>query len=216
MRSTSYTTVPYAPTPGLVWLLFLLITVLPAIGLSNGGSPEQPHSGDAAVTTQTGVTAGGEGHPAAAAPQPVTQNGSSGANDGKALSEKYDLALGKSVFNHDCLTCHGNSIRDAPRVGDMHAWQPRLDQGLDVLIQHALQGHGRMPPKGGYTELTDHEVISAVAYIYQIGTEILAQQDTPITHKGCDPVSNLDQCTPEELRRLLIMQMLWLLSGPHQ
>lgn len=216
MRSASYTALPYGPTPGLVWLLFFLITLLPAVGRSNGGSPEQLTPGGAPVSTQAGVTAGGEGHPDAAAPLPTTQNGSTGGNDGKALAEKYDLALGKSVFNHDCLTCHGNSVRDAPRVGDMHAWQPRLDQGLDVLIQHALQGHGRMPPKGGYTELTDHEVTSAVAYIYQIGKEILAQQDTPITHKGCDPVSNLDQCTPEELRRLLIMQMLWLLSGPHQ
>jgi cytochrome c5 len=134
----------------------------------------------------------------------------------QAVSDKYDLALGKSVFNSNCLNCHGNSVRDAPRVGDMHVWQPRLAQGLDVLIEHALDGHGRMPAKGGYSTLTDHEVSSAVAYVYVMGTEILAKQDNPAPHDGCDPVSNLDQCTPEELKRLFILQMLWLLGGPHQ
>jgi cytochrome c5 len=134
----------------------------------------------------------------------------------QAVSDKYDLTLGKSVFNHTCLTCHGNSVRDAPRVGDMHVWQSRLAQGLDVLIEHALDGHGRMPAKGGYSTLTDHEVSSAVAYVYVMGTEILAKQNNPTPHVGCDPVSNLDQCTPEELKKLLVLQMLWLLGGPHQ
>jgi cytochrome c5 len=133
-----------------------------------------------------------------------------------AVPDKYDLALGKSVFNRTCLTCHGNSVRDAPRIGDMHVWQPRLAQGLDVLVEHALDGHGRMPAKGGYSTLTDHEVSSAVAYVYVVGTEILAKQNNPTPHVGCDPVSNLDQCSPEELKRLLVLQMLWLLGGPHQ
>ena len=133
-----------------------------------------------------------------------------------AMYDEYDLVLGKSVFNSVCLTCHGNSVRDAPRVGDMHVWQPRLAQGLDVLVEHALDGHGRMPAKGGFSTLTDHEVSSAVAYVYLMGTEILAKQVNPIPHEGCDPVSNLEQCTPEELKRLLVLQMLWLLGGPHQ
>jgi cytochrome c5 len=135
---------------------------------------------------------------------------------GHTTSGKYDLALGKSVFNHTCLTCHGNSVLDAPRVGDMHVWQPRLAQGLDILIQHTLNGHGRMPAKGGDGSLTDYEVSSAVAYVYQVGTEILAKQDKAASHPACDPVSNLDQCTPEEMKRLLVLQMLWLLGGPRQ
>jgi cytochrome c5 len=154
-------------------------------------------------------------------PEPVsatsqTSEAITPSDPGHATSGNYDLALGKSVFNHTCLTCHGNSVLDAPRVGDMQVWQPRLAQGLDVLIQHALNGHGRMPAKGGYSSLTDYEVSSAVAYVYQLGTEILARQDKPESHPGCDPVSNLDQCTPEELKRMLVLQMLWLLGGPRQ
>jgi cytochrome c5 len=155
--------------------------------------------------------------PATATASPTGEKVSpAGMDTSQALSGKYDLALGKSIFNHACLTCHGNSVRDAPRVGDIHAWQPRLKQGLDVLIRHALDGHGRMPAKGGYTTLTDYEVSSAVAYVYQFGTEILANQENPAPHEGCDPVSNSEQCTPEELKRLLVLQMLWLLGGPHQ
>jgi cytochrome c5 len=170
------------------------------------------------VANQTGMAEPHENErPVAATSSPPGEETSpAGADASQASSDKYDLALGKSVFNHTCLTCHGNSVRDAPRVGDMHAWQPRLAQGLEVLIQHVLDGHGRMPAKGGYTTLTDHEVSSAVAYVYQVGTEILAKQEKPITHAGCDPVSNLDQCSPAELRKLLVLQMLWLLSRPHQ
>jgi cytochrome c5 len=217
VRSAAYTAAPYGPPHGCVWFLFALIAVLPAVVWGNSGSPGQPPPGGAPATRQTGIgESRGNAHLDALAPLPAAQSRSTAGSDGKALSEKYDLALGKSVFTHACLSCHGNSVRDAPRVGDMSAWQPRLAQGLDVLIQHALAGHGRMPPKGGYFTLTDREVSSAVAYIYQMGTEILAQPANPITHSGCDSVSIPDQCSPEELRRLLILQILWLLSGPHQ
>jgi cytochrome c5 len=134
----------------------------------------------------------------------------------QAFYEKYDLPLGESVFNHTCLTCHWNNSRDAPRVSDMHVWQTRLAQGLDVLIQHAEEGHGRMPAKGGYSTLTNLEVSSAVAYLYQTGMEILAKQDDTIMRQGCDPVSNLDHCSQEELKKLMILRMLWLLLGGEQ
>ncbi len=194
------------------------MAALPVVGWSSNGSTGGDPPVPTPVADQTGITEPHENErPVAAASSPSGKEDSPAAADtSQATSDKYDLALGKSVFNHTCLTCHGNSVRDAPRVGDMQAWQPRLAQGLETLIQHALEGHGRMPAKGGYTTLTDHEVSSAVAYVYQVGTEILAKQDNPVTHAGCNPVSNLDQCSPAELRKLLVLQMLWLLSRPHQ
>jgi cytochrome c5 len=199
-------------------LALVCMTAAPVVAWSSNGSTGEDSPNHTPIVNQAGITGlhGNEQPVAAVSLPPEEKDGPAEVETSPASSGNYDLALGKSVFNHACLTCHGNSVLDAPRVGDMHTWQPRLAQGLDVLIQHALKGHGRMPAKGGYNTLTDHEVSSAVAYVYQRGTEILARQDNPVTHEGCDPVTNLDQCSPAELKKLLVLQMLWLLGGPHQ
>ena len=203
---------------GIAGLALALVAALPVVVWSSNGSWHENSANPVPMVNQQSMTGTQKNvQPATATASPTGEKISpAGMDTSQALSGKYDLALGKSIFNHACLTCHGNSVRDAPRVGDMHAWQPRLAQGLDVLIRHALDGHGRMPEKGGYTTLTDYEVGSAVAYVYQFGTEILANQENPAPHEGCDPVSNYEQCTPEELKRLLVLQMLWLLGGPRQ
>jgi cytochrome c5 len=203
---------------GVAGLALALIVSLPVVVRSSDDSTDTDLANPDPVANQESITdpRNNEQPITPAASPPGEKISPAEVDASKALSDEYDLALGKSVFNHTCLTCHGNSVRNAPRVGDMHVWQPRLVQGLDVLIEHALDGHGRMPAKGGYSTLTDHEVSSAVAYVYVVGTEILAKKDNPTPHEGCDPVSNLDQCSPEELKRLLVLQMLWLLGGPHQ
>jgi cytochrome c5 len=204
---------------GIVGLALVLIAVQPVSSWGSNESTGKVLTNPPLVVDQTGNTdvhGNARSVTPAASPRGVKERLTETDAD-QASTEKYDLALGESVFNHTCLTCHGSSVRDAPRAGDMHVWQPRLAQGLDVLIQHAKEGHGRMPAKGGYTTLTDLEVSSAVAYVYHAGMNILTNQDNTITHEGCDLVFNQDQCSPEELKRLLILQMLWLLlGGGHQ
>jgi cytochrome c5 len=208
----------HARLHGIAGLVLALVVALPGIAWSSNGSTNENSARHIPVVSQQSMADTHKNEPpvTAIASPPGEKTSPAGMDANQALSDEYDLELGKSVFNHTCLTCHGNSVRDAPRVGDMHVWQNRLAQGLDVLVKHALEGHGRMPAKGDYNDLTDYEVSSAVAYVYLTGTEILTKQDYPIPHEGCDPVSNLDECTPEELKRLLVLQMLWLLGGPHQ
>ena len=204
---------------GVPGLALVLTAALPVVFWSSNGSTDEELANPAPVVNQESITDSRENErPVTSAISPPGEIiiSPAAADASQAVSDKYDLSLGKSVFNRTCLTCHGNSVRDAPRIGDMHVWQPRLAQGLDVLIEHALNGHGRMPAKGGYSTLTDREVSSAVAYVYEVGMEILAKQDNPTPSEGCDPVSKPDQCTPEELKRLLVLQMLWLLGGTHQ
>jgi cytochrome c5 len=203
---------------GIVGLALVLIVAQPVSSGGNNESTGEDLTNPPPVVDQTGNTGvhGNERPVPPAVSPPGGEESPAEAGTRQASSEKYDLALGESVFNHTCLTCHWNNSRDAPRVSDMHVWKPRLAQGLDVLIQHAREGHGRMPAKGGYSALTDLEVSSAVAYLYHAGVEILANQDNTIMREGCDPVSNLDQCSEEELKRLLILRMLWLLLGGGQ
>lgn len=76
---------------------------------------------------------------------------------------------GKTVFDGACQACHGTGAAGAPRVGDRAAWTPRLAQGEDVLIGHAIAGFqgqaGVMPPKGGKPALSDEQVGNAVRWM---------------------------------------------------
>jgi cytochrome c5 len=77
---------------------------------------------------------------------------------------------GKAIFNHLCTSCHTAGIAGAPKVGNKSMWAPRIAQGIDTLVKHAINGyHGPdgnyMPAKGGNPALTDEQVSSAVHWM---------------------------------------------------
>lgn len=76
---------------------------------------------------------------------------------------------GKSVYNKTCAMCHAAGVAGAPKPGDKADWEPRIAQGNDVLVKHAIEGFtgskGQMPPKGGATALSDDEVKAGVDYM---------------------------------------------------
>jgi len=77
---------------------------------------------------------------------------------------------GLEVYNNVCIACHyPPGIGGAPSLGDNEVWSPRIAQGMDTLIEHALNGFagntGVMPKKGERLDLSDEEVIRAVVYI---------------------------------------------------
>ena len=75
---------------------------------------------------------------------------------------------GPQVYNTACLACHGAGIGGAPILGDAASWGPRIAKGTQTLNDHALNGFtdvGYMPPKGGRVDLSDREILDAVAYM---------------------------------------------------
>ena len=78
---------------------------------------------------------------------------------------------GPQVYNQACLACHGAGIGGAPIPGDAAVWAARIEQGMDVLYDHAINGFqgdvGYMPAKGGRVDLSDEEVIAAVDYMIE-------------------------------------------------
>ena len=72
---------------------------------------------------------------------------------------------GKSVYAKSCAACHDSGVMGAPKVGDKDAWAPLIAEGVDVLDQNAINGVGKMPPKGGNMQLSDDEVKAAVGYM---------------------------------------------------
>jgi cytochrome c5 len=76
---------------------------------------------------------------------------------------------GEAVYQAACTACHTPGIAGAPITGDHGAWATRLEQGMDTLVAHAIDGfqgdEGFMPPRGGHPNLTDEQVRDAVQYM---------------------------------------------------
>ena len=85
------------------------------------------------------------------------------------VAATIDDETGQRVYEQACRTCHGPGLAGAPMVGDEAAWTARLEQGMEVLVRHAIEGYqgdaGYMPAKGGQVQLGDDEVAAAVSYM---------------------------------------------------
>jgi len=88
---------------------------------------------------------------------------------GGSAAPAVDPNLGQNVYQQACATCHKGGLAGAPIVGDKEQWKARIAQGMDVLVEHAINGYqgslGYMPPKGGQIQLSDEEVAAAVRYM---------------------------------------------------
>ena len=73
--------------------------------------------------------------------------------------------LGKEVFTKTCKVCHASGINGAPIFGNKKQWSKRIPQGIPTLVEHASNGYGLMPAKGGNTSLTTEEITAAVTYM---------------------------------------------------
>lgn len=69
------------------------------------------------------------------------------------------------VYANNCRECHGAGTAGAPIVGNAEAWKPRLAKGLETLIDHAINGFGNMPAKGGSRSLGREQVAQVVRYM---------------------------------------------------
>jgi cytochrome c5 len=76
---------------------------------------------------------------------PTGTQGAPGVNP--ASLEPIDPALA-AIYNRSCRSCHATGASQAPLSGVLENWAPRLEQGLDVLLDHTINGYGGMPPMG--------------------------------------------------------------------
>jgi cytochrome c5 len=89
------------------------------------------------------------------------------------------LATGETVFKTQCIACHGSpGIPGAPHLSDTAAWGPRIGQGYETLLDHALHGKGAMPPQGG-GDFEDLEIGRAVVYLANAGGAKFPVPDRP-------------------------------------
>jgi cytochrome c5 len=72
---------------------------------------------------------------------------------------------GKKIYTSNCAVCHNTGAAGAPKLGDIDAWKPRVQQGMPLVYQHAINGFNSMPPKGTCMSCSEDEVKAAVQYL---------------------------------------------------
>lgn len=72
---------------------------------------------------------------------------------------------GEDVYKASCFACHGTGAMGAPKAGDTTDWAERGKQGMEVLIEHAVNGFNTMPPRGACAACSDDEIKAAVEFM---------------------------------------------------
>ena len=76
-----------------------------------------------------------------------------------------DHSEGMLIVKSNCKVCHGQGINGAPIIGNLKMWAPRITQEKSTLIEHAMNGYGLMPAKGGNQDLTEEDISKAIGYM---------------------------------------------------
>jgi len=156
----------FAQLIGALMLVALLLVVLSSYIYGRHPAEENPDA--AKVVTERiapvgGVYAGDTGRAAmlaaqeAAAKAAASQVAYGGTTDGK------------TIYDNLCHSCHETGAGGAPKLADKGGWAPRVAQGMETLVKHAIDGYtgsaGVMPPRGGNPSLTDEQVKATVEWM---------------------------------------------------
>lgn len=68
-------------------------------------------------------------------------------------------------YNKSCAVCHASGAANAPKTGDVAAWEPRMAKGMEVLVQSVQNGLNAMPPKGMCFDCSDEDYAAMIDYM---------------------------------------------------
>ncbi len=69
------------------------------------------------------------------------------------------------IYNKTCVACHASGAVGAPKTGNAEEWAPRMEKGMDALVQSANAGLNAMPPKGMCFDCTDDQFKALIEYM---------------------------------------------------
>ncbi|MEZ5590898.1 MAG: c-type cytochrome [Gammaproteobacteria bacterium] len=126
------------------------------------------------------------------------------AGGGTTAAAEAELG-GEQLYQQVCASCHAQGLLNSPKPGDTAAWEPRYQQGLDTLVQHAVGGFNQMPPQGQAPGATEDNIKAAVVYMLeQSGIELaatdaeLAAEAAPATTEQAAAAEPAAEAAPAE------------------
>lgn len=72
---------------------------------------------------------------------------------------------GEQLVRERCVDCHIDGKNNAPKIGSLADWQPRLQRGVDALYDSAISGHNAMQARAGMVNLSDSDIRAAVEFM---------------------------------------------------
>ena len=87
------------------------------------------------------------------------------AGESSAAEESSGPRSGEQVYNKYCTACHTSGVMGAPKINNAADWEDRLAQGMDTVLQHAVEGYNAMPPKGTCSDCSEEEIQAAIDYM---------------------------------------------------
>ena len=73
---------------------------------------------------------------------------------------------GQKIFEAHCAVCHADPFNLAPQISHRPHWDLlRKKHTLEELTRDAIQGEGKMPPRGGNPQLSDEDIRAAVVFM---------------------------------------------------
>ncbi|OLF53173.1 c-type cytochrome [Pseudomonas chlororaphis] len=75
-----------------------------------------------------------------------------------------DPALAR-LYDSSCKLCHANPASGAPLTGAVQAWQPRIAQGADTLLDHSINGYNGMPPMGLCMQCSEEQFLALIRFM---------------------------------------------------
>ncbi len=96
------------------------------------------------------------------------------SSDTPVVTSGGDFGNGKATYDTKCMACHATGVTGAPKLDEKERWATIAGQGMNVIQDHAVKGfqgkQGVMPPKGGFTDLSDDDINNAIKYmLHQAG-----------------------------------------------
>ena len=64
-----------------------------------------------------------------------------------------------------CGACHAVGVAGAPATGNVDAWAPRLEKGMDALVASVRTGLNAMPPGGLCNSCSDEDYTALITYM---------------------------------------------------
>ncbi len=72
---------------------------------------------------------------------------------------------GEEIFMAFCKSCHTSQVIKAPNIGDRQAWEARIAQGSNMLLEHVIKGYYGMPSRGTCGNCSVEELKKTIKYI---------------------------------------------------
>ena len=79
-------------------------------------------------------------------------------------------ANGAEIYKENCSVCHSEGKLGAPKTGDKEQWKPIMQDNMDVIIDHTINGK-KHPENGGCAQCTTSEIIDAIKYMVSQSAE---------------------------------------------